>query len=310
MHKKRFPTHDVTTELLQRARRSAQRKRMPRAMRAKGLIAVRNDDIEIEPSSTDLTSENSILVNAIPFKHPIIPPLRRVCCAGYCPVRIGGMLRQLPESVLSSAAQITRVSHNIGPFHFAHVLQAKHDARLRPNQCADGAYARRLLENSSLAHLTVATQTKKCDGVNRPFLELLGKDEYEIQRMEFDLDILFNDLDCLCLFLCDLLRDQTMPGEPRINYTRVRPGGQVHRQCMLVCWCCHSILDSKGQVMEVTVGYVLRGLVLMPTITTLEFRLTCRCRRRCRSATPSIPSRPRSTTPPPTTSPSPARCAL
>ena len=84
--------------------------------------------------------------------------------------------------------------------------------------------------------------------------QLLGINANGIQSMQDQPDILFNDLDCLCLFLCDLLRDQTMPGATRINYTRMRPGGQVHRQCMLVCWCCHSVLDSSGQVMEVTVG--------------------------------------------------------
>ena len=156
-------------------------------------------------------------------------------------------------------AQMSKVSGNITPSHFSEVLQANHEARLKPDQCADGVYASRLLENPSLAHLIVTTDlsnmTRK--SMNVPMQQLLDDDADENHSMQDHLDILFDDLDCLCLFLCDLLRDQTMPGAPRINYTRMRPGGQVHRQCMFVCWCCHSVLDSNGQVMEVTVEFVL-----------------------------------------------------
>ena len=198
--------------------------------------------------ATEVSAKHS-MAHLADFKPSILPLPNRVCCAGYCPVRIAGLLHQLP-------AFVNKASDKITPSHFSEVLQANHEARSKPDQFADGAYARRILENPSLAHLTVTTDlssvTKK--SMNVPMKQLLGINAEEIQSMQDQPDILFNDLDCLCLFLCDLLRDQTMPGATRINYTRMRPGGQVHRQCMLVCWCCHSVLDSSGQVMEVTVG--------------------------------------------------------
>ena len=251
------PADKVTTEYLQRARRYAQRKRLPRISHATSRntgqhSAQNSEDSQPSSSKNDNATTNDIPELMAPFQPPGYPPLGRVCCAGYSAVRISDLLRQLPPSVHEYAAQIGPISFDGAAFSPSVGLQSNQVATKTLHRSIDSAYARRLLENPSLAHITVtldlATQIKKSVKANGPMEALLDKSSIEIQRSDYDLDVLFSELDCLCLFLCDLLRDKTTPGAPRINYTRLMPGGQSHRPCVLACWCCHSTVSSDGQI--------------------------------------------------------------
>ena len=170
-------------------------------------------------------------------------------------MRIGDLLRMLPQSVFESAAHVNKISLDkatLSSFSNKELLNTRF-GNPRNKECALRWPPQ---ENPSTAHLTItfeiSTQIKKDIKANRTMEELLFKNAEEFRRLEYDLDFLFNDIDCLCLFLCDLLRDQTTPSAPRTHYTRLMPGGQRHGQCILVCWTAHVVLNGNGQVMEVS----------------------------------------------------------
>ena len=173
-------------------------------------------------------------------------------------MRIGNMLRMLPESVFESTAHVNKILLE-QPLVSSSTAQEQLDASLRNPQNIHYEHERPQQESPINAHLTItfeiSTQIKKSFKANRKMEKLLVKSADEFRRLEYDLDFLFNDLDCLCLFLCDLLSDQTMPSAPRVHYTRLTPGGQQHRQCILVRWISHTILNGDGQVMEVSIHY-------------------------------------------------------
>ena len=172
-------------------------------------------------------------------------------------MRIGDLLRMLPQSVFESTAHLNKMSLDKA-FLSSCTVQEQLNTRFGNHQNIH-VHEQLQQESPSIAHLTitfeVSTQIKKGIKANRTMEELLFKNAEEFRRLEYDLDFLFNDLDCLCLFLCDLLSDQTMPSAPRVHYTRLKPGGQQHRQCILVRWISHTILNGDGQVMEVSIHY-------------------------------------------------------
>ena len=314
------PAEMVTTKYLQKARRFAERKKMPPPPPIATQIDVRHDAVCPTESVTESSNPAISLRHAPPYKPPGLPPLGRACCTGYCPVRIGDLLRMLPRYVFESAAHVNKNAFDKATWSSFSVKEQL-DARLGNPQTKECALRWPPQENPSTAHLTItfeiSTQIKKDIKANRTMENLLVKNADNFRRLEYDLDFLFNDMDCLCLFLCDLLRDQTTPSAPRIHYTRLMPGGQEHGQCILVCWTAHVVLTGNGQVMEVIVPihflncHSLMKIAHHASYTVWKFSpILIRRLLLCRSATPSIPSRPRSTTPPPTTTPSPARCAL
>ena len=178
------PADKVTTEYLQRARRYAQRKRLPRISHATSRnmgqhSAQNSEDSQPSSSKNDNATTNDIPELMAPFQPPGYPPLGRVCCAGYSAVRISDLLRQLPPSVHEYAAQIGPISFDGAAFSPSVGLQSNQVATKTLHRSIDSAYARRLLDNPSLAHITVtldlATQIKKSVKANGPMEALLAQ---------------------------------------------------------------------------------------------------------------------------------------
>ena len=107
----------------------------------------------------------------------------------------------------------------------------------------------------SVARLTMAyeisTFQKKGIKLNAAMERLLDNDRQDWRNSQYDLDFLFNDLDCVCLYLCELLQDWIAPSSPRIKYARLILGGKTQGQTLLVRWCSHPILHSNSAIVEV-----------------------------------------------------------
>ena len=233
----RSPADAVTTRVLQKARRSAERKRPPRLSNVQTQLAAHHNAFyhESTPPKSDISKQ--------PKHMPPIPSYdvnkQICCCLGYCPVRIGDLLHHLPLSIHESVARISSQSSPHTWFSSGLSEQS----------------TRALLKNPSLAQLTVAfeisTLDKKGIKLNAAMEQLLDSDRQDWRNSRYDLDFLFHDLDCVCLYLCELLQDRIAPSSPRIKYTRLTPGGKTQGKCLLVCWCSHSILQSNSTIVEV-----------------------------------------------------------
>ena len=64
------------------------------------MITAKDADFEDVGVPTEVSAKNS-MAQLAHFKPSILPLLNRVCCAGYCSVRIGLLLRLLPAIVLA-----------------------------------------------------------------------------------------------------------------------------------------------------------------------------------------------------------------
>ena len=226
------PADAVTTRVLQKVRRSAERKRPPRLSNMK----------------TQLAAHHNTFCQV--RKSPISGVNKQICCClGYCPVRICDLLRHLPLCIHESVARI-----NFQSFPLSHSVASQHTCF---SSCLCERSTRALLKNPPMAHLTMAfeisTLDKKGIKLNAAMEQLLDCDKQYWRNSRYDLDFLFCDLDCVCLYLCELLQDRIAPCSPRIKYTRLTPGGKTQGQCLLVRWCSHSILQSNSTIMEVRV---------------------------------------------------------
>ena len=97
----------------------------------------------------------------------------------------------------------------------------------------------------------ISTLQKKGIKLNAAMEQLLDNDRQDWRNSQYDLDFLFNDLDCVCLYLCELLQDWIAPSSPRIKYARLILGGKTQGQTLLVRWCSHPILLSNSAIVEV-----------------------------------------------------------
>ena len=240
----------MTTRVLQKARRSAERKRPPRLSNMKAQVAAHH--VAFHQQSTLPKSDISMQLKA-PKQMPPIPSYgvkkQICCCLGYCPVRLGDLLRQLPLAIHESVARISFQSS-----HLSHSVASQHAWF---SSGLSEYSTRALLKHPSIAQLIMAfeisTLDKKGIKLNAAMEQLLDSDRQDWRNSRYDLDFLFHDLDCVCLYLCELLQDRIAPCSPRIKYTRLTPGGKTQGQCLLVRWCSHSILQSNSTIMEVRV---------------------------------------------------------
>ena len=238
------PAAAVTTRVLQKARRSAERKRPPRSLSNTKVAA---QHIGFDQESKSPTSDISIQPNQIaPVQS--YGAKKHICCRlGYSSARIDEILRHLPLSVHDSVA---RISFDCSPLgHCVGSKQACPSSGLRVKK------ANALLENPLRPRLVVAfeisTMQKRGIKINGAMEHLLNMDENDLRNTRYDLDFLFCDLDCVCLYLCELLQDFIAPFSPRIKYTRLTNESNYNGQRSLVRWCSHSILPSNSTILEV-----------------------------------------------------------
>ena len=239
------PADAVTTRVLQKARRAAERKRPPRLSNMKTFLAAHHNAFYQESKSPKCD------ISKQPKHMPPIPSYsvkkQICCCLGYCHVHIGEVLGHLP---LSAHELVARISSQSSPQSLC--VTSQHTWF---SSCLSEHSTRALLKHPSLAQLTTAfeisTLDKKGIKVNAAMEQLLNNDRHYWRNSRYDLDFLFCDLDCVCLYLCELLQDRIAPCSPRIKYTRLMPRGETKGRCLLVCWCSHSILQSNSTIVEV-----------------------------------------------------------
>ena len=288
----RSPADAVTTRVLQKARRSAERKRTPRLPNMQTLVAAHQNAFYQE-SKSDISKH----LEHIP-SFPSCCVQKLICCSlSYCPVRIGDLLRHLPLSIHES---VTRISVQTSPL--SHCVTSQHTwfgsglSKYSTNA---------LFENPSLAQLIMAyefsTLQKKGIKINAAMEQLLDNDRQGWRNSRYNLDFLFYDLDCVCLYLCELLQDWIAPCSPRIKYTRLVPGGKTRGRCLLVRWCSHPIMQSNSTIVEVRLFSEIFQYS-KALVRSYAFHLH-------RSIIPSTQSPQRSSTPPLPQATSPAPCA-
>ena len=298
------PGDTVTTRFLQKARRSAERKGKPRlaSKREDGQDSAKRSSTEkaqvdhhIIPtqslcSELKQSKDNDILEleknKKLCSLHEFalsqgwtLPALHRIWSFGFDCDHVSTLLYSLPPSLLRCFSHVSNTWDSILKTHSPEALQQKFGCWLDK----DNVVATELDQNPFLCKLTMtfdaSTQMRTGFVANGPLASMLAMnhDTLNHRLASYDLALPFCELDFVCIFLHQILRELTVPGVWRVKYLRLMSGNGLHQRCLLVRWCSLAQVDGDGRVVEVR--YTCAACQPAPSSQNNQSR--CLWRRRC-----------------------------
>jgi hypothetical protein len=262
----------ITARVLQKARRSAERKGKPRKIEkcSSRQIQQRIDGLFFHTNARTVGKFN--VLSLCHFAHSQgwhLPQACRIWSSGFCPEIIVNILSQCPLSIKGGIGQATQMwakpsralsksladasNQDVGEireqYANPHCVAALDILRM---DCAS-----LMLENVLLPMLVLrfdgSTQMRTGFWTNKSLAAMLGLDEIELHARlaSHDLCLPFADIDTVIILLHLLLRDLTVPCVPRVKYVRLIPTSGAHFRSSLVCWCSFAVTNADGCVVEV-----------------------------------------------------------
>ena len=273
------PADTVTTRFLQKARRSAERKCKPRSEKIqdsrfsvkRGSQIVNKDGTTTqaldstsapEQATQTETSRSKFLINSNRLRSVCefassqgwtLPSLHRIWSFGFDCDHVSTLLYSLPPSLLRCFSHVSNTWDSILKTHSPEALRQKFGCWLDK----DNVVATELDQNPFLCKLTMtfdaSTQMRTGFVANGPLASMLAMnhDALNHRLASYDLALPFCELDFVCIFLHQILRELTVPGVWRVKYLRLMSGNGLHQRCLLVRWCSFAQVDGDGRVVEV-----------------------------------------------------------
>ena len=273
-----MPADTVTTRKLQLARRSAERKGKSRQAsnnesRVSGQLSVKRSfsdktDVCNHPRSPGTTQCHLTKIKSSPptaeqgirllqefalSQGWTLPALCRIWSLGLSCEPLLSLFRQLPPSMLRCFGHINSAWENILKYHGSESLKQKFGFWLN----ADDALATGLDRNPALCKLTMtfdaSTQMRTGFITNHSMAHLLDTNVDALNRSlaSYALPLPFCEVDFVCVFLHQSLRELTIPGVWHVKHLRIIPLGATRERSQLVSWYTFSEVDSNGRVFEV-----------------------------------------------------------
>ena len=273
-----LPADTVTTRKLQLARRSAERKGKPRPASKKeskfwGHFSVERSccdktDICNHPgpprtaqrlnteikSSPPKAEQGILLLQEFALSQGwTLPALCRTWTFGLSCEQLLSLLRQLPASMLRCCGHINSTWDSILKCHGAKSLNRKFGSWLN----VDDALSTGLDRDPMLCKLTMtfdaSTQMRTGFIANGSMAHLLNMnhDVLSLSLASYALPLPFCEVDFVCVFLHQILRELTIPGVWHVKHLRIIPVGAARERSQLVSWYTFSEVDTDGRVVEV-----------------------------------------------------------
>ena len=273
-----LPADTVTTRKLQLARRSAERKGKPRSASNNASKVFRpsshkrccSDKLQScsDPqlqrtaqrhimqiaSSPSKAEQGMLLLHEFALSQGwMLPALCRTWSFGLNCEHLLVLLRQLPPSMLRCFGHINSAWENILKYHGSESLKQKFGFSLN----SDDAFASGLDRNSTLGKLTMtfdaSSQMRTAFITNHSMSYLLNMnhDVLNCSLASYELPLPFCEVDFVCVFLHQSLRELTIPGVWHVKHLRLVPRGATREQSQLVSWYTFSAVDGDGRVVEV-----------------------------------------------------------
>ena len=272
------PADTVTTRKLQLARRFAERKGKPRPAskkesRISGLLSVNRSFSYKADACNHTRSRGNLQCHSKQIKS--LPPkaekgilllqefalsqgwtllaLCRTWSFGLSCEQLLSLFRQLPASVLKCFGHINSTWDSILKYHSAKSLNRKFSSWLN----AGCALATGLDRNPALCKLTMtfdaSTQMRTAFIANHSMAYLLNMNLDRLNRnlASFELPLPLCEVDFVCVFLHQSLRELTIPGVWHVKHLRIIPLGAARERSQLVSWYTFSEVDTDGRVVEV-----------------------------------------------------------
>ena len=182
-----------------------------------------------------------------------LPALCRTWSFGLSCEHLLVLFRQLPPAMLRCFGHINSTWERTNTYHGAESLKQKFGSWLS----ADEALMTGLDRNSTLCKLTMtfdaSTQMRTGFITNHSMAYLLDMNLDMLNRSlaSFELPLPFCEVDFVCVFLHQSLRELTIHGVWHVKHLRIAPRGATRERSQLVSWYTFSEVDGDGRVVEV-----------------------------------------------------------